>query len=77
MADILFKIDPEAACYNDALSLAKEIKSQVRSDLDLEMREKYHDKVKIEEQRIEAIRAIGVAYGNGQKPQTTNITWLR
>lgn len=77
VADILLKIDPEAACYNDALSLAKEIKSQVRSDLDLEMREKYHDKVKIEEQRIEAIRAIGVAYGNGQKPQTTNITWLR
>lgn len=77
VADILLEIDPEAACYNDALSLAKEIKSQVRSDLDLEMREKYHDKVKIEEQRIEAIRAIGVAYGNGQKPQTTNITWLR
>ena len=26
--------------------------------------------------RIEAARAIGVAFGNGQQPVTTNITWL-
>lgn len=77
VADILLQIDPEAACYNDALALSKEIKTQVRSDLDLEMREKYHDAVKLEQQRIAAIRAIGVAYGNGQKAKTTNIAWLR
>ena len=53
------------------------MKGQVRSDLDLEMREKYRNEVKLEEQRIAAMRAIGVAYGNGQKAKTTNIAWLR
>lgn len=77
VADILLQIDPEAGCYNDALALSKEIKTQVRSDLDLEMREKYHDAVKLEQKRIAAIRAIGVAYGNGQKAKNTNIAWLR
>lgn len=73
---ILAQIDPEAACYDDAERLATEIKKQVRSDLDFEMRQKHTDSVKLESQRIEAMRAIGVAYGNGQQPQTTNITWL-
>ncbi|MDY2974439.1 MAG: hypothetical protein SOR67_01670, partial [Alloprevotella sp.] len=68
---------PEADCYSEALALAKEIKTQVRKDIDFEMREKYKDAVKLEEQRIAAIRAIGVAYGNGQKAQTTNLMWLR
>ena len=26
---------------------------------------------------IEAARAVGVAYGNGQQPTTTNLMWLR
>lgn len=73
---ILAQIDPEAACYDDAERLANEIKKQVRSDLDFEMRQKYNDSVKLENQRIEAMRAVGVAYGKGQQPQTTNITWL-
>lgn len=77
VADLLFEIDPEAACYKEALNLCKEIKSQVRSDLDLEMREKYRDQVKLEEHRIASMRAIGVAWGNGQKPKTTNINWLK
>lgn len=73
---ILAQIDPEAACYDDAERLATEIKKQVRSDLDFEMRQKYNDSVKLESQRIESMRAVGVAYGKGQQPQTTNITWL-
>lgn len=77
VADILLQIDPEAACYKFALELCAEMKGQVRSDLDLEMREKYRNEVKLEEQRIAAMRAIGVAYGNGQKAKTTNIAWLR
>lgn len=75
--EILALIDPEAACYKDAVKLATEIKSQVRKDIDFEMREKYHDEVKLEKQRIEAIRDIGVAFGKGQKEQTTNLTWLK
>ena len=77
VAELLQQIDPEAACYDDALALMREIKSQVRSDIDFEMREKYRDGVELEQQRIAAIRAIGVAYGQGQKPTTTNIMWLR
>lgn len=77
VAEILLQIDPEADCYSEALALAKEIKTQVRKDIDFEMREKYKDAVKLEEQRIAAIRAIGVAYGNGQQAQTTNLMWLR
>lgn len=77
VAELLSLIDPEASCYNDALSLAQEVKKQVRSDLNFEMRQKYNDSVKLEEQRIAALRAVGVAYGNGQKAQTTNIAWVR
>lgn len=73
---MLAAIDPEAACSGAAVSLMKEIKGQIRKDIDFEMREKYHDSVDIEKRRIEAARAVGVAFGNGQKPKTTNITWL-
>lgn len=74
---LLAQIDPEAACYADAAKLLKEVKSQVRSDIDFEMREKYHDEIKLERERISAMRAVGVAFGNGQKPTTTNLMWLR
>lgn len=75
--EILALIDPEAACYKDAVKLATEIKSQVRKDIDFEMREKYHNDIELEKKRIEAIRDIGVAFGKGQKEQTTNLTWLK
>ncbi len=74
---LLAQIDPEAACYAEASVLMKEIKTQVRSDIDFEMREKYHDSVKLEEARIAAVKAVGVAYGNGQKEKTTNLMWLK
>lgn len=74
---LLAQIDPDAACYNAAASLMSEIKKQVRKDIDFEMRDKYNDTVDIEKQRIAAARAVGVAYGNGQKAQTTNLMWLR
>lgn len=74
---LLAQIDPDAACYADAAKLMKEIKSQVRSDIDFEMREKYHDQIKLEKDRIAAMRAVGVAFGNGQKPTTTNLMWMR
>lgn len=74
---MLSQIDPDAACYADAAKLMKEVKSQVRSDIDLEMREKYRDAVQLEKDRIASARAVGVAYGNGQKPTTTNLMWLK
>lgn len=74
---LLANIDPEATCYKEATAFMKEVKGQVRSDIDLEMRQKYNDAVKLENARIEAARAVGVAFGNGQKPQTTNLMWMK
>lgn len=77
VCSLLAQIDPDAACYDDAGKLMKEIKSQIRSDIDFEMREKYHDEIRLEESRIAAAKAVGVAFGNGQKPTTTNLMWLK
>ena len=72
---MLAQIDPDAACYSEAEALMAEVKGQVRSDIDFEMRQKYQDQVQIEQNRIEAARAVGVAYGNNQKP--TSLMWLK
>ena len=74
---LLAQVDPDAACYADAGKLMREVKSQVRSDIDFEMREKYRDQIQLEKDRIASARAVGVAWGNGQKPTTTNLMWLR
>ena len=74
---MLAQIDPDATCYAEASKLMKEIKSQVRSDIDFEMRQKYNDQIDIEKARIAAAKAVGVAFGKGQKPTTTNLVWLR
>ena len=74
---MLAQIDPDASCYKEAGNLMKEIKSQVRSDIDFEMREKYADNVKTERDYIDAMKAVGVAYGKGQQPSTTNLMWLK
>lgn len=74
---MLAQIDPDAACYGDAAKLMAEIKSQVRSDIDLEMRQKYNDEVQTERERIAAAKAVGIAFGNNQKPSTTNLMWMK
>lgn len=74
---LLAQIDPDAACYAESVGLANEIRKQIRSDIDFEMREKYKDDVKLEASRIEAMRSVGVAFGKGQQPRTTNLTWLK
>ena len=77
VAPIIAQIDPESSCYGDTQKLLAEIKAQVRSDIDFEVREKYHDQIDIQKQTIECARAVGVAYGSHQQPQTTNILWAR
>lgn len=77
VCELLAQIDPEAACYGEAKKFMAEVKAQVRSDIDLEMRQKYNDQIDLEKARIAAARAVGVAYGNGQKPTTTNLMWMR
>lgn len=74
---MLAQIDPDAACYEDAEKLMKEIKSQVRSDIDFEIRQKYNDQIQLEKDRIATAKAVGVAFGKGQKQTTTNLMWLK
>lgn len=75
--ELLAQIDPESAAYSEAAKLMAEIKKQIRADIDFEMRDKYNNQIDLEKRRIEAARAVGVAFGNGQQPQTTNLNWLR
>jgi len=69
--EYLTEIEPDAACYKDALSLYNEIKSSVKEDWKFEF--KNYDERALEKQRIEAFKEVGVAWGKGQKPSTTNI----
>lgn len=73
----LVLIDPESSAYSAAQSLAAEMKASVKSDRDFELREKYHDAVALEKARINAAREVGVAFGKGQQPVTTNLNWIR
>lgn len=71
----LMNVDPEASCYGEAQALLKEIRTQMRSDRDFEMREKYWAENQLEASRIDAWRAVGVAVGQGPKA-TTNMMWM-
>ncbi|MCR4665232.1 MAG: hypothetical protein K5660_07700 [Paludibacteraceae bacterium] len=74
--EYLSQIYPEAKCYGEAMSLYKEIKGKVLDDWKFEMK-KYQDGVDLEMARVDAWRQVGVAYGKGQQPTTTNIGFLR
>ena len=74
--EFLAEIYPDAKCYEDAMSLYKEIKGKVLDDWKFEMKQ-YQDGVDLEKQRIGAMREVGVAFGKGQQPTTTNIGFLR
>ncbi len=73
--EYLAQIYPEAKCYGDAMTLYKEIKGKVLDDWKFEMK-KYQDGVNLEAARINAWKEVGVAYGKGQQPVTTNIGFL-
>lgn len=77
VAEILNQLEPDASCYDEAMALYKEVKDKIKDDWNFEMRKKYEDKIEIRKQIIEAARAVGVAYGKGQQPTTTNIMWLK
>lgn len=73
--EYLTLIYSDAPCYDDAMALYKEIKGKVLDDWQFEMK-KYQDNVEIQKDAINAWREVGVAYGKGQQPTTTNIAWL-
>ena len=74
-AEYLARIMPDAQCYDAATGLYNEIKGKVLDDWHFEMK-KYQDGVDLESQRIAAMREVGVAFGEGQQPSTTNLSWL-
>lgn len=69
---LLTKIDPDATCRPAAEQLIKEIQQRIGEEWTLQMKA-YNDSVDLNKQRIEAARQIGVAYGNHQQPNTTNL----
>lgn len=73
--EFLANIYPDAKCYGDAENLYREIKAKVLDDWKFEMK-KYQDGVDLEMARIDAQKAIGVAYGTHQQPVSTNIGFL-
>ena len=74
--EFLANILPDAGCYGEAMELYSEIKGKVLDDWKFEMK-KYQDGVDLEKQRIDAMRQVGVAYGNHQPANTTTIEFVR
>lgn len=75
--EYLSRIDPDATCYTEATALHNEIKKTVKEIYDFETKEKYQNHIDIKRRKIDAAKAIGVAFGNGQKETTTNLIWLK
>jgi tetratricopeptide (TPR) repeat protein len=74
--EYLANILPDAKCYGEAMELYREIKGKVLDDWKFEMK-KYQDTVDLEKQRIDAMRQVGVAFGNHQPQKEINIEFLR
>ena len=74
--EFLANILPDAGCYDEAMALYQEIKGKVLDDWKFEMK-KYQDGVDLEKQRIDAMRQIGVAYGEHQPQNNTSIEFVR
>lgn len=71
----LSEIYPDAACYEDAMELAREIKKRMGEEWKFVMRQ-WADSVSLERQRIDAMREISIAYANSQpKAEVTNVFW--
>lgn len=72
VASMLQQIAPGSPSFTDALAfrevIAKKIQEFEKRDWDFKMKQ-YDDAVSLEKQRIDAYKAVGVAYGNGQ-PET-------
>ena len=69
VAALIGQIDPEASCHREAMHFLQSVQKQTRADIEYEFHKKYEDKVELEKHRIDAIKAIGQAYGMGQ-PKT-------
>lgn len=71
----LATIDPVSSCYSDVIALADDIYKRIGDDWEFYKELKRGD-VALEQARIEAMRAIGVAYGENQKAKTISEHWI-
>jgi hypothetical protein len=66
-AYLLTQIDPSSKAYKEAGALLNEIKEKSSANAPWNFKLKvYNDAVSLEQQRIEAAKAVGVAFGEGQ-----------
>lgn len=68
-ASYLSTIFPNASCYADAIQLYEEIKLKIGELWKFEMKQ-YDNDIEMKKAEVEAIKAIGIEYGKGQKPST-------
>lgn len=73
--ELLGQINPSSSAYAEAMRFAAEVKRDTKQEYNFEVHKKYEDGVKLTQQQLQAMRDIGVAYGRGQKNNTTNILW--
>ena len=73
--NILIDINPNASCYNEVLSLTKEINNKLiaveKERLELALK-KYNDKINLEKKRIDAFKDIAVEFSRNQPKTLTN-----
>ena len=73
----LGEISTDSKCAQEAQELGKEIKNKLyeqnNKEWDFKLK-RWNDAVELEKGRIQAIRDIGVSYGENQQP--TDITWI-
>ncbi len=77
VADIISRINPQAKNYNEVVALCQEVSSKLETDAkqewDFKMKQ-YEDNQAFKRSIVDACKAIGVAFGNGQpKNATRNI----
>ena len=73
----LVHIEAGSISESEAKALTEEISTKMKRDWDFENREKYKDDIELQKSVIEAAKSVGVAYGNGQQPTSTNLLWLK
>lgn len=69
VAELIGQIDPTASCHKEAMQFLQTVQKQTRADIEYETHKKYEDQIDLEKHRINAIKAIGEAYGKGQQTQ--------
>lgn len=70
----LSEIYPDADCYSDAMALYTEIKNKIGEDCKFTMKQ-YQDMIALEQQRINVMRDIAIAYVNSRPKENVNIFW--